>query len=270
MKYRMLLLPLVLAACAQTPEVTAPAPAATTAAANPAAPTGTDQLTRYHWQLSNAIDSHGNRIDALFARPDKPVQLDFSPYRITVVNSCNNMGAGYTVRKGYLQIGPMVTTMMACNDPALAALDDAISQRVRGSVNVNLLARDNGPRLQLVTDNGDTLSFTGVPTAETRYGGPGQIAFLEVAPQSVPCTHPLMPDGQCLLVRERFFDEQGLATGTPGPWQPLNQNIEGYTHTPGIRNVVRVKRFTIRNPPADGPSVAYVLDLLVESEKVGQ
>jgi hypothetical protein len=79
-----------------------------------------------------------------------------------------------------------------------------------------------------------------------------------------------MPNAQCLLVRERFFDEQGLAAGTPGQWQPLNQDIEGYTHTPGIRNVVRVKRFTIKNPPADGPSTAYVLDLVVESEKVGQ
>jgi heat shock protein HslJ len=269
-KYRLLLLPLVLAACAQTPEVTMPTPSASTAAANPASPTGTDPLTRYHWQLNNAIDSNGTHIDALFVRPDKPVQLDFSPYRITVVNSCNNMGAGYTVRKGYLQIGPMVSTMMACNDASLVALDDAISQRVRGSVTVNLLARDNGPRLQLVTDSGDTLTFTGLPTAETRYGGPAQIAFLEVAPQSVPCNHPLMPNAQCLLVRERFFDEQGLATGTPGPWQPLNQDIEGYTHTPGIRNVVRVKRFTVSNPAADAPSVAYVLDLVVESEKVGQ
>ncbi|MBC8750344.1 heat shock protein HslJ [Paraburkholderia sp. WC7.3g] len=270
MKFRLFLLPLVLAACAQTPEVTAPAPSAATTVANPASQTGTELLTRYHWQLSNAIDSNGNRIDALFARPDRPVQLDFSPYRITVVNSCNSMGAGYTVRKGHLQIGPMVSTMMACHDAALAALDDAVSQRVRGSVNVNLLARDNAPSLQLVTDNGNTLSFTGLPTAETRYGGPGQIAFLEVAPQSVPCNHPSTPDAQCLLVRERFFDEQGLASGTPGPWQPLNQSIEGYTHTPGIRNVVRVKRFTITNPPAGGASVAYVLDLVVESEKVGQ
>ncbi|KXU85151.1 hypothetical protein CI15_22990 [Paraburkholderia monticola] len=266
----MLLLPLLLAACAQTPEVTAPAPTATTAATNPAPQTGTELLSRYHWQLTNAIDSNGTHIDALFARPDRPVQLDFSPYRITVVNSCNNMGAGYTVRKGHLQIGPMVSTMMACQDPSLAALDDAISQRVRGSVTVNLLARDNAPSLQLVTDSGDTLSFTGVPTAETRYGGPGQIAFLEVAPQSVPCNNPLMPNAQCLLVRERFFDEQGLASGAPGPWQPLNQTIEGYTHTPGIRNVVRVKRFTLKNPPADGPATAYVLDLIVESEKVGQ
>ncbi|NML34381.1 META and DUF4377 domain-containing protein [Paraburkholderia sp. G-4-1-8] len=269
----MLLLLLVLAACAQTPEATGPAPsttpASTTAASAPAT-SGADLLGRYHWQLNNAIDSKGTRIDALFVRPNQPLQLDFSADRLNVVNSCNTLGAGYSIKKGRMQVGPMVSTMMACRDPGLAALDDAISQRLRGSLNVNLLARDNAPSLQLVTDSGDTLSFTGVPTAETRYGGPGEIAFLEVAPQSVPCNHPLIPDKQCLLVRERYFDEQGLASGTPGPWQPLNQDIDGYTHTPGIRNVLRVKRFTVRNPPADAPSVAYVLDLVVESEKVGQ
>lgn len=276
MKFRMLWLPLALAACSQTPVATNPAPpastpvAATVAGASAPSANGAAVLGQYHWQLNNAIDSKGNRIDALFVRPDQPVQLDFGADRLNVVNGCNNMGAGYSVRKGRLQIGPMMSTMMACHDPALSALDDAISQRLRGSVSVNLLSRDNAPRLQLVTDSGDTLGFTGVATAETRYGGPGERAFLEVAAQTVPCNHPLIPGKQCLLVRERHFDEQGLPSGTPGEWQPLNQDIEGYTHTPGIRNVLRVKRFNISNPPADGPSVAYMLDLVVESEKVSQ
>jgi heat shock protein HslJ len=272
----MLLLPLALAACSHTPVATSPAPsistpgAATVAAARAPSASGSTVLSQYHWQLNDAIDSEGNRIEALFVRPDQPLQLDFSADRLNVVNGCNNMGAGYHVRKGRLQIGPITSTMMACHQPALSALDDAIAQRLRGSVSVNLLSRDNAPRLQLVTDSGDTLSFTGVATAETRYGGPGERAFLEVAAQTVPCNLPLMPGKQCLLVRERHFDEQGLPSGTPGQWQPLHQDIEGYTHTPGIRDVLRVKRFDISNPPADGPSVAYVLDLVVESEKVSQ
>ena len=48
------------------------------------------------------------------------------------------------------------------------------------------------------------------------------------------------------------------------------QNIEGYTHEAGIRNVLRVKRFNVKNPPAGAPSVAYVLDIVVESEVVKQ
>jgi hypothetical protein len=79
-----------------------------------------------------------------------------------------------------------------------------------------------------------------------------------------------MLGSQCLQVRDRSFDEHGLPSGTPGEWHPLNQDIEGYTHEPGIRNVLRVKRFTIQNPPANSPSSAYVLDMVVESEKVKQ
>ena len=71
-----------------------------------------------------------------------------------------------------------------------------------------------------------------------------------------------------MQVREIKFDEQGLRAGEPGEWQPLFQDIEGFTHTPGTRNVVRVNRYTVANPPADGSSVAYVLDMVVESEVV--
>jgi heat shock protein HslJ len=295
MKFRLLLLPLVLAACSQSPQSAAPAPSTTTASAPtaavsappvasaPAATTASDTslLGRYHWRLSNATDSSGKRIDALFVRADRPVQLDFNANHLSVTNSCNNMGGEYSVQDGQLQIGPMMHTMMACADPGLTALDGAIGQRLQGSLKLTLQADPNTPNLQLVTGSGDTLSFTGAPTAETRYGGPGETAFLEVAAQTVPC-NPLVPSNhpvlsnhpmlgsQCLQVRDRSFDEHGLPSGTPGEWHPLNQDIEGYTHEPGIRNVLRVKRFTIQNPPANSPSSAYVLDMVVESEKVKQ
>lgn len=273
MRCHMLVLTLALAACSPIPETSGPvalAIASAPAATSVTTTIGTGILSQYHWQLNDAFDSKGKRIDALFVDTNNPVQLDFSADRLNVVNSCNNMGASFSIKKGRLQVGQMASTMMACPDAARAALDNAIAQRLQGSLSVNLLNRGNTPHMQLVTDSGDTLSFTGVPTAQTRFGGPGETAFLEVAAQSVPCEHPLIPDKQCLLVRERHFDEHGLPAGTPGAWQPLYQDIEGYTHTPGIRNVLRVKRYTINNPPADGPSVAYVLDLVVESEKVGQ
>jgi len=67
---------------------------------------------------------------------------------------------------------------------------------------------------------------------------------------------------QCLQVRELKYDKNGVAVGAPGEWKPLSQNIKGYTHEAGIRNVLRVKRFNVKN------STAYVLDLVVESEVV--
>jgi heat shock protein HslJ len=269
-KFRLLVPTLALAACTHAPEATQPAPPTAITAASTAPATGSSSLAQYHWQLTNAIDSHGNRIDALHVREDKPLQLDFTQDRLNVVNSCNNLGASYTIRKGQLQIGSMISTMMACHDPALAGLDDAVSRRLQGSLGISMLAGGNAPHLQLVTANGDTLSFVGVPTAQTRFGGPGETTFLEVAAQTVPCNHPLIPNKQCLQVREIHYDAQGLPTGTPGEWQPLNQDIEGYTHTPGVRNVLRVKRYTLSNPPADGSSTAYVLDLVVQSENVKQ
>jgi hypothetical protein len=53
----------------------------------------------------------------------------------------------------------------------------------------------------------------------------------------------------------------------PGAWQPFAETIEGYTHQPGVRNVLRLKRFD-RAPAGGGASFFYVLDLVVESETV--
>jgi hypothetical protein len=72
----------------------------------------------------------------------------------------------------------------------------------------------------------------------------------------------------CLQVRERVYDKQGLMVGAPGAWRPLYENIEGYQHTPGQRNVLRVKRFRQQAAPTDASSNVYVLDLIIESEVV--
>ena len=52
----------------------------------------------------------------------------------------------------------------------------------------------------------------------------------------------------------------------------MQGSIEGYTFEPGIRNVLRVNRYSMANKngvlPADAPSHAYVLDMVVESERM--
>ena len=108
-------------------------------------------------------------------------------------------------------------------------------------------------------------AFAGVATADTRFGGPGERVFLEVASERVACPHAMIPDFQCLHVREVTYDDKGLKVGTPGEFEHFYDSIEGYTHEPGIRNVLRVDRYTVKNPPADASSSAYVLDMVVES-----
>jgi heat shock protein HslJ len=273
-----LALPFLLAACPEpgsnAPAAdTEPAPASTMAspasAATPAASDANADLVRYHWRLQDATDANGKRIDALFVRDGKPLQLDFADGRVAVANACNRMGGGYSLEGESLTVARMASTMMACADPKLMALDGEIGKRIEGASKLDFLGGDT-PTLTLANAAGDKLVFAGEPTAATRYGGPGERVFLEVAARTKPCSHPLVPGKQCLQVREVKYDEQGLKVGTPGPFENFYDDIEGYTHEDGVRNVLRVDRYTVENPPADGSSHAYVLDMVVESDASGK
>jgi heat shock protein HslJ len=259
-------LPLLLATCARLPWPSAPAATAPQAATASADAAGLDAqtLAAYRWQLGEARDAQGQRIGALFARAGRPLTLEFQPGRISVANSCNRMSGGYRIDGDQLAVDRLASTMMACADPALAALDQAIGRRLEGRSSASVQRAPE--KLVLTRAGGDTLVFDGVPTPETRYGGPGERAFLEVAARTQPCRHPLIPDKQCLQVREVFYDDNGLKTGTPGEFRDFYGDIEGYVHEPGVRNVLRVERFRRDPAPADAPDAAYVLDRVVESE----
>jgi len=164
-----------------------------------------------------------------------------------------------------LTVNGTASTNMACA-PELMLADAALSGLLAKPLQVEL-DRDPLARLRLVSASQETLTFTGQATPEALYG-PGSIVFLEVSARHVACAAPSPPNTRCLQVRERHFDERGLAVGTPGEWQPLNETIEGFTHREGERNVLRVKRFN-RTPASPGASsTLYVLDLIIETEIV--
>lgn len=261
MKLLLAIAPLLLAACAATPS-TPTKPAATTGtapAASATIPVGIANLGAWHWQLQRATRADGTVIGALSVPSRPPLQLDFTAQRIHVSHTCNAMGGGYTVRGQRIDIGPMSHTLMACTDPALTAMDNAAASRLEGSLQWTLAGTSAAPRLTLRTGAGDTLAFDGTPTAQTRYGSPGETRFLEVAAQTVPCGADA---GQCLHVREVHYDANGLRRGAPGAWRVQRQPIEGYAHTAGTRNILRVKRYSL---PAPETGVAWVLDMVVES-----
>ena len=270
-----LCLPALLAACDKPADQEPPPgelPAAQIPDPVPAAPTAevgdaAALLAGHHWRLVEASDASGARIEALFARADAPVQLDFTDGRLGVSNTCNRMGGGYTLEGQTLAVGRLASTQMACADPKLAALDAEVGKRLEGPLT---LATEAGtpPRLILATAGGERLVFAGEPTAAARYGGAPERVFLEVAAQTKPCSHPLIPGKQCLQVREVRYDEAGLKTGEPGAWENFYDEIEGYAHQPGVRNVLRIDRYTRQDVPADASKYAYVLDMVVESEKV--
>ncbi|MEG3050289.1 MAG: META and DUF4377 domain-containing protein [Thermomonas sp.] len=268
-----LLLPLALAACTGTMSTSEPAaPAAPEPPAPPVAPAAPElvaELPRFHWRLQDATAADGSRIEALFARADVPVQLDFDKGRLAVSNTCNRMGGSYALAAGTLTVGRMASTMMACTDAKLMALDGEVGKRLEGALSL-ALAAGAAPSLTLGNAAGDSLVFVGTPTPDTRYGGPGERVFLEVAAQTKPCSHPLMPNMQCLQTREITYDDKGLKVGTPGAFGNFYDQIEGYTHEAGVRNVLRLQRYTRKDVPADASKYAYVLDMVVESANEGR
>lgn len=223
-------------------------------------------LGAYRWQLRDAADAQGRRIDALLVRPDQPIQFDFVDGRIRITNACNGISGDIDIDGGAMRVGSLVSTKMACTDPAVMALDSEIAQRLQGQVRFEWLESDP-PQLTWTAANGDTLRFTGATTPATRFDNPGTTVFLEVAARTKPCQHKSMPTPQrCLEVRERQYDAQGLPVGVPEAWRLFHDTIDGYTHEEGIRQVLRIKRFPIANPATGAPALAYVLELSIESE----
>jgi heat shock protein HslJ len=222
-------------------------------------------LEAHRWTLTSATGSQGQRIGGLPAGAGRPIVFSFAEGRLNLEGGCNRIFGGYRIdADGRLVVGRMASTMMAC-EPAAMQVDATLSELLAAPAKIEL-APGADPVLRLVTAADATLSFRGRMTPEARYGPPTRI-FLEVAAQTVACTHPTSGASTCLQVRERRFDAQGLAVGAPGEWQPFHDPIEGYTHQPGVRNLLRLNRFD-RGASAGGSPFVFVLDLVVESEVV--
>jgi heat shock protein HslJ len=241
------------------------APAIATPPAAPAPDLGAT-LTAYRWQLESATDGSGQAMPALFPGPANRLGIEFVDGQLGVTGGCNRLGAGYQLLEpSQLQLGPGRSTMMAC-PPPLAAADAAIATFLTGTLQAGLQGEAGAPVLRLSAADGTALTFSGQPTPETRFGGPGVRAFLEVSPE--PCDPPAPAERPCLRVRDRMFDEQGLPSGSPGEWRALPEGIEGYTPVPGEQQVVRVKRFEPAGTAGGEPAVHYVFDMIVETRSV--
>ncbi len=219
------------------------------------------------WTLQSGSEASGQPIDGLMV-PGHSFRLRFDGARLVVSGGCNNMTGSWRLSpQGQLMVGRLAATMKAC-EPALMKADAALSAVLAQHLDVQLQAGP-APGLQLVSPTRQTLALKGEPTLESLHGKPAVI-FLEVAAQTVPCQPGAGAPTQCLQVRDRRFDKQGLRIEPPGEWRAFYGRIDGYTHTPGVRNVLRVKRYQRQQVPADASRYLYVLDLVVESETVAK
>jgi len=236
------------------------------ASATPAAADTVKTLEAHRWTLESASDGQGRRIEAVSPGPGRAFVFGFADARLHVRGGCNQLSGGYEVSaEGQLKVGRMAATMMAC-EPVSMQADSALAALLAKPLKVDL-ARGATPVLRLASASGEVLVLNGQATPEALYG-PATRIFLEVAAQPVACTNPLTAATTCLQVRDRVFDQQGLAVLPHGAWRPLYETVEGFTHTPGVRNVLRIKRFQRSTVPAGGSPLVYVLDLVVESEVV--
>lgn len=267
---------LCIAGCARSTPPESPGPEAATTpavASAPAEPTAAmptpdtaSTLVANSWQLKSATDGAGQSIAAFFPTPDKPLGVQFADGRLNVTGGCNRLSAAYQLPDAaQMQVGQGMSTMMAC-PPPLADADAAFARFLTGTLQVAIEGEAGTPQLRLASADGTTLTFGGTPTPETRFGGPGTRAFLEVSPE--PCVAPAPSARPCLMVRDRHFDEQGLASGTPGEWRALPEGIEGYAPVAGEQHVVRVKRFEQAGAAGGAPTEHFVLDLVIETRTV--
>ncbi|KTF34948.1 META and DUF4377 domain-containing protein [Xanthomonas vesicatoria] len=233
-------------------------PAASTAAAAPVrdnAPLRT-ALQAQHWQLQQASDAHGTGLRSLFVAGSAPLQLDFADQRIQVSETCNALGANYSVADTQLQIGRVVSSKRLCTQPQKMPQERAASEALSGRFAVTLDTAQAAPRLTLTRSDGTRLLFNGMPTASTRYGEHGQTLLIEVAADTAPCASD--PARACLQLRERIDGQPATAS-----WQTFDGTIEGFDHEAGIRTLLRVTRY----PAAAGQEGAgvYVLEQMIEA-----
>lgn len=224
------------------------------------------QLAKHRWTLTSANDAQAQPLAALFPANGRPYLFTFSDTGISIQGPCNTFAGAYQLNaEGLLEVPPLRATMMACA-PELMAADTALAALMLQPLRLEFLEGAIA-QLQLQTAANDTLLLEGQITPEALYG-PGTLMFLEVDARRLACRNPRSTQTTCLQVRELVFDEQGLRVPPPGPWQPFYDSIDGYTHVPGERNVLRVKRFERGNVSGASAPYLYVLDLVVETEKV--
>lgn len=107
------------------------------------------------WQLVDAKDTNGERINSLFIDESKPLTLKFMTVegnnRVAFINTCNSMGAGYSVTDGEVNFTQGMSTMMACPEPQ-ASFDAAALATVDGKYSINNNV-NNTPILTIKNDS---------------------------------------------------------------------------------------------------------------------
>ena len=214
--------------------------------AHAAAPAkGAAALAAQHWDL---VEWSGRDLPE-----GKPLRLDFDAKsgRFSSSTGCNRTGGGFTVKSGAIRFGGgksnFFSTQMACPEPAMSterAYVDGLAAVTRYTI--------SGDRLILRTAKGVTFTYRAAhkPAA----GAPRKL--IHVSAETRPCT-AVAPMAR-LQVREKESD----------PWQLHYSGIVDFEPRPGIEYRLRIIVEKVANPPADGSSIRWTLDQVIEQRVV--
>ena len=195
------------------------------------------------WRLVSAPDTRpGASLSGAGA-----ATLRFERERFSLRGPCNRHTGAWRRSGDQLVFGgeggAVASTRMMC-PPEIMQRETALLAAMAQPVTLAF----EGPFLRLVAADGSTWRFDSreLPPAQ------GRERIVMVAGQRAPCTGvaPML----CLQVRT----QPGAA------WQLHYGEIEGFDWQVGVEYVIRVREYAVENPPADGSSLRWVLEEVLE------
>ncbi|HEU4665188.1 MAG TPA: hypothetical protein VFS55_14260 [Dokdonella sp.] len=228
-------------------------------------------LIRHNWHLVEAHTSKGEPLPVLTPTGNEEMTLRFERSLLRVTG-CRGFSEDFFLIEGRIvhwTPEPATSTMILPCSGRPFQMDEAMAVVLKGDPSYRLVPSTDGierPQLELESPADMIVVFKGEPTAETRYGGPGDTIYFDIAPRTVRCSVPDQPACACLQVRELFEPKAGtyrpghdeIGLGNAGPWQMLCDDIEGLDPAE-LRDrglYLRLRRF--RDPSATGAAFRYV------------
>lgn len=191
--------------------------------------------------------------------------LTFKDERLNINVGCNSMSTSYKLANATLETNLLISTMMFCDDESSKAEKDASAFFDKAKIKVSFVSKDlSKPILKLSNEDGKSYKIYGDMTPEAKYGSKGETIFLEIAAKTKPCTG--VAPQECLQVR--YMENHDGILKPKTDWEYFYSPIEGYEHSDKYEVILRIKRYKLKNVPADRGAYVYVRDMVVSQKSV--
>jgi hypothetical protein len=196
----------------------------------------------------------------------KPIEVIFSKdTKLDIKVTCNSFFGSYQVNEDKIIFPSVFGNMLgACLGPdgKLINSQDKIATHIfkKGYVHYSLDLKNNDhPKLTLEMINGEKFVFDGKMTPEYKYKSDGEIIFLDVHPEKKQCIGTTQKT--CLQVKEIQHYNQSIQSSSDQDWTLFSDEIQGFEYVPNQHQIIRVKRYEIKNAKTDQPKFAYIYDM---------